>query len=50
MNTMGIGLDCIGNHNFDRGQQYLRTELIPLAHFPYVSSNIVDANGNTPAA
>jgi 2',3'-cyclic-nucleotide 2'-phosphodiesterase (5'-nucleotidase family) len=49
MNKMGMGLDGLGNHNFDRGQQYLRTELIPLAQFPYVSSNIVDANGNTPA-
>ena len=49
MNLMGMGLDGLGNHNFDRGQQYLRTQLIPLANFPYVSSNIVDANGNTPA-
>jgi 2',3'-cyclic-nucleotide 2'-phosphodiesterase (5'-nucleotidase family) len=49
MNMMGIGLDGLGNHNFDRGQEYLRTQLIPLATFPYVSSNIVDANGNTPA-
>jgi 2',3'-cyclic-nucleotide 2'-phosphodiesterase (5'-nucleotidase family) len=48
MNLMGIGLDGLGNHNFDRGQNYLRTELIPRAQFPYVSSNIVDANGNTP--
>ncbi len=49
MNMMGMGLDGLGNHNFDRGQQYLRTQLIPLANFPYVSSNVVDANGNTPA-
>jgi 2',3'-cyclic-nucleotide 2'-phosphodiesterase (5'-nucleotidase family) len=49
MNMMGIGLDGLGNHNFDRGQAYLRNTLIPLAQFPYVSSNIVDANGNTPA-
>jgi 2',3'-cyclic-nucleotide 2'-phosphodiesterase (5'-nucleotidase family) len=49
MNMMGFGLDGLGNHNFDRGQQYLRTELIPLAQFPYVSANIVDAAGNTPA-
>ena len=48
MNMMGIGLDGLGNHNFDKGQTYLRTELIPLANFPYVSSNIVDAAGNTP--
>ncbi len=45
---MGIGLDGLGNHNFDRGQQYLRNTLIPLANYPFVSSNIVDANGNTP--
>jgi len=49
MNKMGIGLDGLGNHNFDRGQNYLRTELIPLANFPYVSANIVDAAGRTPA-
>ena len=49
MNKMGFGLDGLGNHNFDRGQQYLRDTLIPKAQFPYVSSNIVDANGKTPA-
>ena len=49
MNMMGFTLDGLGNHNFDRGQTYLRTELIPLAQFPYVSSNVVDASGNTPA-
>ena len=49
MNMMGIGLDGLGNHNFDRGQTYFRNELVPLAKFPYVSSNIVNASGNTPA-
>jgi len=49
MNMMGFNLDGLGNHDFDRGQTYLRTVLIPLAAFPYVSANIVDANGNTPA-
>lgn len=49
MNMMGIDLDGLGNHNFDRGQDYLRHTLIPLADFPYVSSNIVDAAGHTPA-
>jgi len=49
MNMMGIGLDGLGNHNFDRGQLYLRNTLIPLANFPYVSANVVDASGNTPA-
>ncbi|MEW6401830.1 MAG: alkaline phosphatase family protein [Chloroflexota bacterium] len=48
MNLMGFDLDGLGNHNFDRGQAYLRNTLIPLAEFPYVSANVVDANGNTP--
>jgi len=42
---MGLNLDGLGNHNFDKGQAYLRNTLIPLANFPYVSSNVVDANG-----
>jgi 2',3'-cyclic-nucleotide 2'-phosphodiesterase (5'-nucleotidase family) len=49
MNSMGFGLDGLGNHNFDKGSAYLRNTLIPLADFPYVSANVVDANGNTPA-
>jgi len=49
MNLMGFSADGLGNHNFDKGEQYLRNTLVPLANFPYLSSNIVDANGNTPA-
>jgi 2',3'-cyclic-nucleotide 2'-phosphodiesterase (5'-nucleotidase family)/predicted AlkP superfamily phosphohydrolase/phosphomutase len=48
MNMMGFRADGLGNHNFDRGQEYLRTELIPLARFPYLSANVVDAAGRTP--
>jgi 2',3'-cyclic-nucleotide 2'-phosphodiesterase (5'-nucleotidase family) len=49
MNKMGFTYDGLGNHNFDRGQQYLRNELIPLAKFKFVSANIVDpATGKTP--
>jgi 2',3'-cyclic-nucleotide 2'-phosphodiesterase (5'-nucleotidase family) len=49
MNKMGFTFDGLGNHNFDRGQNYLRTELIPLAKFKFVSANIVDpATGTTP--
>ncbi|HET9495606.1 MAG TPA: 5'-nucleotidase C-terminal domain-containing protein, partial [Chloroflexia bacterium] len=48
MNMMGFSLDGLGNHNFDRGQTYLRTVLIPLADFPYVSTNVVYPNGQTP--
>src|SRR5262245_23660361 len=49
MNLMGFTFDGLGNHNFDRGQQYLRDTLIPLADFTFLSANIVDANGSTPA-
>ena len=49
MNLMGFSADGLGNHNFDKGEQYLRNTLIPLANFPYLSSNIVDAQADTPA-
>ena len=48
MNMMGIDIDGIGNHNFDAGQLYLRNTLIPLANYPFVTSNVVDASGETP--
>ena len=47
-NMMGMRAGGLGNHNFDRGQEYLRNELIPLARFPYLSANLVDASGRTP--
>ena len=47
-NLMGIDIDGLGNHNFDRGADYLRNTLIPIAKFPFVSANVVDAAGNTP--
>jgi 2',3'-cyclic-nucleotide 2'-phosphodiesterase (5'-nucleotidase family)/predicted AlkP superfamily phosphohydrolase/phosphomutase len=49
MNMMGFGADGLGNHNFDRGSAYLRNTLIPLAQYPFLSANVVDANGKTPA-
>ena len=49
MNLMGFNADGLGNHNFDRKSAYLRNELIPLATFPFLSANVVDANGKTPA-
>jgi 2',3'-cyclic-nucleotide 2'-phosphodiesterase (5'-nucleotidase family)/predicted AlkP superfamily phosphohydrolase/phosphomutase len=48
MNMMGIDIDGLGNHNFDRGADYLRETLIPLADYPFVSANVVDSAGNTP--
>jgi 2',3'-cyclic-nucleotide 2'-phosphodiesterase (5'-nucleotidase family)/predicted AlkP superfamily phosphohydrolase/phosphomutase len=50
MNLMGFTLDGLGNHNFDRGEEYLREELIPLAKFKYVSANVLHSRtGDTPA-
>jgi 2',3'-cyclic-nucleotide 2'-phosphodiesterase (5'-nucleotidase family)/predicted AlkP superfamily phosphohydrolase/phosphomutase len=48
MNRMGFSADGLGNHNFDKGEQYLRNTLIPLAKFPLMSANVVDAQGKTP--
>ena len=50
MNLMGFSADGLGNHNFDKGQAYLRNTLIPLAKFPYTSANVVGPNGQTPSA
>ena len=50
MNMMGFSSDGLGNHNFDSGQAYLRNTLIPLASYPFLTSNIVNpATGKTPA-
>ncbi len=50
MNMMGVDAEAVGNHQFDRGEQYLRNELIPLADFPLLSANVVDGTtGRTPA-
>lgn len=45
-NQMGLSADTLGNHSFDRGSTYLRTELIPLANFPYLASNVVFQSNN----
>ena len=49
MNLMGVGLDGLGNHNFDKGAAYFQDTLVPLADFPFLSANVVDAGNNTPA-
>ncbi|MEX0817178.1 MAG: alkaline phosphatase family protein [Gaiellales bacterium] len=48
MNRMGFSADGLGNHNFDKSATFFRTEIVPLANFPYLSSNIVDSAGRTP--
>lgn len=49
MNMMGFDVEAVGNHSFDRGEQFLRHELIPLADFSVLSANVVDGStGKTP--
>ena len=43
-NLLGVSADTFGNHNFDRGSVYLREQLIPMAEFPYLASNVVFAD------
>jgi 2',3'-cyclic-nucleotide 2'-phosphodiesterase (5'-nucleotidase family) len=47
-NMLGMTYDTLGNHNFDYGSTFLRTELIPLANFKYLSANAVYPNGTYP--
>ncbi len=44
LNMLGMSADTLGNHSFDRGSDYLRNVLIPLADFPYLSANTVFAS------
>ena len=48
MNMMGFNADALGNHNFDRSQQFFRQEIVPLARFRFLSANLVDRRGRTP--
>jgi 2',3'-cyclic-nucleotide 2'-phosphodiesterase (5'-nucleotidase family) len=50
LNMLGASADALGNHEFDRGQEYLRTVLIPASDHPYLSANAIDpATGKPPA-
>ena len=48
LNLMGVDAEAVGNHQFDRGEQYLRNNLLPLAQFDVLSSNVVFPDGSTP--
>ena len=48
LNRMGVSADTLGNHNFDRGSAYLRSDLIPVAQFPYLAANVRYPNGTLP--
>jgi len=44
-NSLGIDVNCLGNHEFDYGWRRIR-DFMQLANFPTVSANTVDASGN----
>lgn len=45
MNLLGFDAACVGNHEFDWGQQTLRRN-IDASHFPWLGANVIDvANG-----
>jgi 2',3'-cyclic-nucleotide 2'-phosphodiesterase (5'-nucleotidase family) len=48
MNMMGIDIDGLGNHNFDRSSDFMREMIRTYADYPFVSSNIVGPTGKTP--
>lgn len=47
MNRMGFTADGVGNHNFDAGFSYFRDTIIPLAEYPFLTTNIVDQDTQT---
>ncbi len=48
MTAMGFSADALGNHNFDASAEYMFGTLAPQAGFPYLSANLVLADGATP--
>src|ERR1700690_3665876 len=45
-NLLGLDASTIGNHEFDYGWRRVR-EFARIAHFPVLSANVVDANGQS---
>ena len=49
MNDLGLTVDTLGNHHFDRGSAFLREVLIPASDFQYLAANVVyESNGKLP--
>jgi 5'-nucleotidase/UDP-sugar diphosphatase len=44
-NSLGIDVNCLGNHEFDYGWRRIH-DFMQAATFPTVSANVVDASGN----
>jgi 5'-nucleotidase / UDP-sugar diphosphatase len=44
-NSLGIDVNCLGNHEFDYGWRRIH-DFLQAANFPTVSANAVDASGN----
>ena len=44
-NSLGIDVNCLGNHEFDYGWQKI-AGFLQIANFPTVNANVIDASGN----
>ena len=44
-NSLGIDVNCLGNHEFDYGWQKIG-DFMRIANFPTVNANVIDASGN----
>ena len=44
-NSLGIDVNCLGNHEFDYGWRKIG-DFMQIANFPTVNANVIDASGN----
>ena len=42
LNTIGLDVSSLGNHEFDRGASDLNDRILPAVDFPYLAANIYD--------
>ena len=47
---MGFSAGGLGNHNFDKGHEFMVDQIAPLAEYPYLSVNLTDDAGAMPDA
>ncbi len=50
LNLMGFSAGGLGNHNFDKGHEFMVDQIAPLAEYPYLSANLADESGAMPDA
>eukprot|EP01096_Ripella_sp_DP13-Kostka_P009317 TRINITY_DN3569_c0_g1_i1.p1 TRINITY_DN3569_c0_g1~~TRINITY_DN3569_c0_g1_i1.p1 ORF type:complete len:559 (+),score=225.29 TRINITY_DN3569_c0_g1_i1:182-1858(+) len=50
MNSFGIDVSCVGNHDLDFGVPFLQKKLIKNCNFPWLMANVIDTNTGAPLA